>query len=220
MIYQIAIDGPASSGKSTVAKIVADKLNITYIDTGAMYRAVTYYMLEKEIDINDSNSLATALEAIDIHFDRRGDQQMIYLNNRDVSEDIRTTRVTKSVSAVAAKKEVREKLVAIQQEIASAQSVVMDGRDIGTVVLPRAKYKFYFTADAEVRAKRRYEENKAKGILDQSLEELTEEIIRRDHYDMNREISPLKIAEDAIVIDGTNLTLDEMVNEVLSVVND
>ncbi|MBG9982326.1 (d)CMP kinase [Aerococcaceae bacterium DSM 111020] len=218
MTYQIAIDGPASSGKSTVAKIVADKLNITYIDTGAMYRAVTYFILENEINIEDAESLTKAMSEIDIQFDRNDKRQLIILNNQDVSDDIRSTHVTKHVSAVSAKKIVREKLVAIQQEIATKQSVVMDGRDIGTVVLPQAAYKFYFTADPEVRARRRYDENKEKGILDQSLEELTEEIIRRDHYDMNREISPLKIADDATVIDGTHLTLNEMVEAVLSAV--
>lgn len=218
MTFQIAIDGPSSSGKSTVAKIIADRLNITYIDTGAMYRALTLAVIEQKIDIHDEEALDALLTTIDIRFERVGDTQHIYLNGQDVTEQIRSTEVTNQVSAVSAIKEVRELLVEIQREIAKQQSVVMDGRDIGTVVLPQAKYKFYFTADAKVRAQRRYDENKEKERLDQTLEELTEQIIKRDYYDMHREISPLKQAEDAVLIDCTYMSVDEMVENVLSLI--
>lgn len=215
MTYQIAIDGPSSSGKSTVAQIIAKRLGITYIDTGAMYRAVTVAVLEENVNIENNEEIEKILSNIKIQFKWVENKQHIYLNDKDVSEKIRSTKVTSNVSAVSALKAVRELLVELQREIASTNSVAMDGRDIGTVVLPNAEYKFFFTADARVRAKRRFEENKAAGRLDQTLEELTELIIKRDKYDSNREISPLKQAEDAIVIDSTNMTVDEMVENVL-----
>lgn len=215
MTYQIAIDGPSSSGKSTVAQIIAKRLGITYIDTGAMYRAVTIAVLEENVNIENNEEIEKILSNIKIQFKWVENKQHIYLNDKDVSEKIRSTKVTSNVSAVSALKAVRELLVELQREIASTNSVAMDGRDIGTVVLPNAEYKFFFTADARVRAKRRFEENKAAGRLDQTLEELTELIIKRDKYDSNREISPLKQAEDAIVIDSTNMTVDEMVENVL-----
>lgn len=218
MTYQIAIDGPSSSGKSTVAQIIAKRLGITYIDTGAMYRAVTVAVLEKNVDINNDEEIENLLKDIEIQFKWVDNQQHIYLGDKDVTEEIRSTEVTSNVSAVSAIKAVRELLVDLQREIASNNSVAMDGRDIGTVVLPSADYKFFFTADARVRAKRRYEENKALGRLDQTLEELTELIIKRDEYDSNREISPLKKAEDATVIDSTHMTIDEMVESVLSLI--
>lgn len=218
MTYQIAIDGPSSSGKSTVAQIIAKRLGITYIDTGAMYRAVTVAVLEEDININNDEEIKKLLNDIEIQFKWVNDQQHIYLGSKDVTEVIRSTEVTSNVSAVSAIKAVRELLVELQREIASNNSVAMDGRDIGTVVLPNADYKFFFTADARVRAQRRYEENKALGRLDQTLEELTELIIKRDEYDSNREISPLKKAEDATVIDSTNMTIEEMVESVLNLI--
>ena len=206
----IAIDGPASSGKSTIAKLLANQKGFTYIDTGAMYRAVTLAVLEQQIDLQDESSLKQLLSTTQIEFKRIDGTQTVWLNAQDVSEKIRTVEVTQRVSEVAAEPLVRERLVAMQQQMAMKESVVMDGRDIGTVVLPNATIKFFFVADVAVRAERRYKENMARGLTTQTLEEIKADIQARDLYDSTRKHSPLKQAEDAILVDTSQMTMDEV----------
>ncbi|MGT2757086.1 (d)CMP kinase [Streptococcus ovuberis] len=208
---QIAIDGPASSGKSTVAKLVAKELGYTYLDTGAMYRCVTLLALENNWSDND---LALILEGIDRHkirFETSEDGgQLVFLEDRDVTHRIRENDVTNNVSWVSAFAEVRQKLVEQQQEIAAEGGIIMDGRDIGTVVLPNAELKIFLVASVEERADRRYKENMAKGIP-VDLETLKQEIADRDYKDSTREASPLKAAEDAVVFDTTGVAISGVV---------
>ncbi|KGG79671.1 cytidylate kinase [Caloranaerobacter azorensis H53214] len=209
----IAIDGPAGAGKSTIAKIIAKKLNINYIDTGAMYRALTLKALKNNIDFNDKNSLISLLDKTDIdYYDNH-----IYLDGKIVDNEIRSNEVSKNVSKVAKIKEIRIKLVEIQRKIASNKSVIMDGRDIGSHVLPDADFKFYVTASVDERSYRRYKEliSKNVGI---SLKQVKEEIKQRDEIDKNREFSPLIKSEDAILIDTTRKTVEESVNEILNII--
>ena len=206
----IAIDGPASSGKSTIAKLLANQKGFTYIDTGAMYRAVTLAVLTQQIDLHDESSLQQLLRTTKIEFKRIDGTQTVWLNDQDVSEKIRTVEVTQHVSEVAAEPLVRERLVAMQQQMATKESVVMDGRDIGTVVLPNATIKFFFVADVAVRAERRYKENMARGLTAQTLEEIQADIQARDLYDSTRKHSPLKQAEDALLVDTSQMTMDEV----------
>lgn len=206
----IAIDGPASSGKSTIAKLLANQKGFTYIDTGAMYRAVTLAVLTQQIDLHDESSLQQLLRTTKIEFKRIDGTQTVWLNDQDVSEKIRTVEVTQHVSEVAAEPLVRERLVAMQQQMATKESVVMDGRDIGTVVLPNATIKFFFVADVAVRAERRYKENMARGLTTQTLEEIQADIQARDLYDSTRKHSPLKQAEDALLVDTSQMTMDEV----------
>ena len=215
----IAIDGPASSGKSTVAKVLAEKLNITYLDTGAMYRAVTLFFLREGVDITQADLIRVALDKIQLSFKWVEGQQHIFLNGEDVSDEIRLLEVSNHVSQVSALEEVRKQLVEMQQDFAKQTSVVMDGRDIGTVVLPNADYKFYFVADAMIRAKRRYAENKTRGITGISLDELHEAIVARDKNDSTREHSPLRKADDAIEIDTGSTSVDETVEILLTKMN-
>ncbi|WP_124057434.1 (d)CMP kinase [Vaginisenegalia massiliensis] len=214
--YSIAIDGPASSGKSTIAQLIAKRLNLVYIDTGAMYRAVTYYLLKKGISLSDWPKIEGALDQIHLAFKQVEGQQHLFLNGQDVEVPIRQAEVTAHVSELSAIPFVRFHLVAKQQEMAEQVGVVMDGRDIGTVVLPNASYKFFFVADPQVRAERRFKENQAKGMTNQTLEEIKQAIIERDHYDSNRETSPLRQAEDAIQIDTSQLSIDQVVDKVLT----
>ncbi len=209
----IAIDGYSSTGKSTVAKQLAKLLGYVYIDSGAMYRAVTLYALQNDCFKNnhlDNEKLLQALENIKInfHFDNNEQKSRIYLNDKDVEHLIRGMEVSGKVSLVAAVPEVREKLVAIQREISKSQNVIMDGRDIGSVVFPDADVKFFMTATPQERARRRYEELKAKGD-DTSFEEVLENLKTRDHIDSTRAHSPLVQTADAIVVDNTNLTHEE-----------
>lgn len=210
-IYQIAIDGPSSSGKSTIAKELAKQLSIIYVDTGAMYRAVTLAVLQNNISPSDANKIADLLPTLELSFKRSlsGEQEM-YLGEQNVSREIRMDEVTENVSEVSAYPFVREALVKIQRDMASKHSVVMDGRDIGTVVLPEAKYKYYLNASAKVRALRRHAENIEKGLSEQSIEEIESSIIARDHYDSTREHSPLRKADDAIEIITDDLTIEEV----------
>lgn len=210
-VLQIAIDGPAGSGKSTVAKAIAKKLNITYMDTGAMYRAVTWFALEEKLDLENSMSLKDAADRIELEIT----PMQIFVGGRDVSEAIRMPEISRNVSVVSMDAYVRERMVDLQRKIASGQSVIMDGRDIGTVVLPDASYKFFLVADPKERAMRRLLELEAKGIVS-SLDEMTEEIIRRDNLDSSRDVSPLKKADDAIEIDTTHLTIQGVVDKILS----
>lgn len=215
--FSIAIDGPGSAGKSTIAKMVANKLNFIYLDTGAMYRSLTYLALKENCSLEDEAALVALLERSEISFSAAEEQQLVFINNEDVTEVIRQTDVTKQVSLVSSHGLVREEMVARQQEIAKNDNIVMDGRDIGTVVLPDAPLKVFLVATAEERALRRYNEAKAKGMA-VSLEELTQDLIARDRYDTTRLVSPLRKAEDAIEIDSTNLSIEEVVEKVLELV--
>lgn len=214
----IAIDGPASAGKSTIAKKVAEQLRYIYLDTGAMYRTLTYAALSNEVDLQDEEALHTLLKGIRITFlTAENEMQRVFLNDEDVTDSIRSEEVTQNVSLVSSFAKVREEMVARQKSIARSGGVVMDGRDIGTVVLPDAEVKIFMTATAEERALRRYKENIAKGMTT-SLEELTEDMKRRDHLDSTRSVSPLKKAEDAIVLDSTHLEIDEVVKQILGII--
>ncbi|HEX5352140.1 MAG TPA: (d)CMP kinase [Trichococcus sp.] len=214
----IAIDGPASAGKSTIAKKVAEKLGYIYLDTGAMYRTLTYAALSNGSNLHDEEALHKLLQGIRITFSTaENEMQRVFLNEEDVTESIRSEQVTQNVSLVASFAKVREEMVARQKSIARSGGVVMDGRDIGTVVLPDAEVKIFMTATAEERALRRYKENMAKGMTT-SLEELTEDMKRRDHLDSTRTISPLKKADDAIVLDSTHLEIDEVVKRILGII--
>ena len=211
---QIAIDGPASSGTSTVAKIIAKDLGYTYLDTGAMYRAATYIALQHQISPEEASQVLDLLDQYPISFGRSEDgQQLVYVGDVDVSHPIRENTVTNAVSSFAAVPAVREKLVALQQEIAQQGGIVMDGRDIGTVVLPKAELKIFLVASVDERAERRYKENLAKGI-ETDLETLKEEIATRDYKDSHRATSPLKQAEDAIYLDTTGLSIQEVVDKI------
>ena len=210
--YSIAIDGPAASGKSTAAKGVAKALDFLYLDTGAMYRAITLYMIEKGLDTRSEEDAKSILDEVTMREDKNGH---IFLNERDVTERVREEDVTKLVSYACAHKAVRERLVALQREMAKGESVVMDGRDIGTVVLPDATLKVYQVASVESRAKRRYLEELSKG-KEASLDEIQNDIERRDYIDSHREHSPLRKAEDAILLDTSDLTIQEEIDAILS----
>ena len=210
--YSIAIDGPAASGKSTAAKGVAKALDFLYLDTGAMYRAITLYMIEKGLDTRSEEDAKSILDEVTMREDKNGH---IFLNERDVTERVREEDVTKLVSYACAHKAVRESLVALQREMAKGESVVMAGRDIGTVVLPDATLKVYQVASVESRAKRRYLEELSKG-KEASLDEIQKDIERRDYIDSHREHSPLRKAEDAILLDTSDLTIQEEIDAILS----
>ncbi|MEY8370718.1 (d)CMP kinase [Aerococcaceae bacterium 50-4] len=214
---QVAIDGPASSGKSTIAKKIAKKLAYVYLDTGAMYRAITLLALDNQIPAEDSKALKTLAEASVITFEPVEDGQRVLVNGEDQSEAIRTDRISKAVSAYSAVSDVRQVLVEKQRAYTeSGQGVVMDGRDIGTVVLPDAEVKIFLTASAEERGRRRFLENQSKGYSEMSLTDLIEDIKRRDLYDSTREDSPLVPAEDAIMLDSSDLTLAEVEEAILT----
>ena len=210
----IAIDGPSAAGKSTIAKMVAKKENFIYIDTGAMYRCVAYYCLTQKIDLNDEKAVEQAIEHIQI---RLTPDNKVYLNDEDVSNQIRQDQVSLGASCVSKYQAVRSFLVDEQRKMAKAGNVILDGRDIGTVVLPNADLKIYQIASVETRAKRRYLENLERG-LDADLETIKKEIEERDYQDTHREISPLKKAEDAIELDTSSLTLEEVVEQVLTLI--
>ena len=197
-----------------MAKLIADEKNFIYIDTGAMYRALTYHALDQGVDIHDGLSLLDLLDQSKISFAKKNGDQLTYLNGQDVSLAIRQNDVTQAVSQVSSHKEVRQEMVRRQQELASQGSVVMDGRDIGTVVLPDAEVKIFLEASPEERARRRYQENQSKGISS-TYQDLLEEIKKRDQLDSTREVSPLKQAQDAMVIDTTSLTIEEVKDKIL-----
>ncbi|HFI0436338.1 TPA: (d)CMP kinase [Streptococcus suis] len=208
---QIAIDGPASSGKSTVAKIIAKNFGYTYLDTGAMYRSATYLALTNGVEVTDQKRIVDLLAQYPIQFGRdENGQQLVFVGDEDVTLPIRDNQVTNNVSAVAALPLVREELVRLQQDIAQAGGIVMDGRDIGTVVLPQAELKIFLVASVEERALRRFKENTERGI-ETDLEILKEEIAARDYKDSHREVSPLKAADDAITFDTTGVSIEGVV---------
>ncbi|KGG54284.1 (d)CMP kinase [Lactobacillus sp. wkB10] len=214
---QIAIDGPASAGKSTVAKIIAHKLNFTYIDTGAMYRASTWIARENNIDYGDERGILTAIDEEKIEFRFKNGQQKIYAGNKDITQEIRTPDISANVSQVSALAGIREKMVSLQRQMAGEMNVVMDGRDIGTTVLPNAAVKIFLVASVHSRAERRMLDFKERGIkTNQSLEEIEHDISERDYKDSHRKISPLKKAQDAIEIDTTSMSVDQVVNAILS----
>ncbi len=209
---KIAIDGPASSGKSTVAKIIAQNLGYTYLDTGAMYRSATYLALKNGVSVMDEEGIIQLLKQYPISFGRsESGEQLVFVGDVDVTHPIRDNEVTNNVSAVSALPKVRETLVALQQKIAKQGSIIMDGRDIGTVVLPDAELKIFLIASVEERAERRYKENIAKGI-ETDFESLKEEIAARDYKDSNRSVSPLKPAADAITFDTTGIDIQGVVD--------
>ena len=220
---QIAIDGPASSGKSTVAKIIAKNLGYTYLDTGAMYRCATYLALKNDLTAQDVSSLLSELAAHPISFGKAADgSQKVFLGDCDVTLAIRQHDVTNNVSWVSALPEIRAELVAQQQRIATKGGIVMDGRDIGTTVFPDAELKIFVTASAEVRAQRRFDELKSKG-QEASYDEILHNVKQRDYLDQNREVSPLRQASDAILLDNSTLTIEEqkawLINQFNRVVN-
>lgn len=211
---QIAIDGPAGAGKSTIAKIVAESLGFTYIDTGAMYRAVTYKAMQQNIHLDDEAKLAEMLAVSSIELKPSPQGQLVFLDGENVSDAIRSNEVTSSVSQVAAHAKVRELLVAQQQKLAANGGVVMDGRDIATHVLKNAELKIFMSATVEERARRRFIDNEKRGIAS-SIEKLQEEIALRDKMDSEREASPLIQAADAIFLDTTELSIDEAAQAIL-----
>ena len=215
---QIAIDGPASAGKSTVAKLVAKKLNYVYCDTGAMYRAITFEAMAKNISLDDDNELVNLLKKTTISFKPAVPEQLVFINDQDITQAIRQPEVTNNVSTVAAQGGVRQELVKRQQEIADAGSIVMDGRDIGTTVLPNAEIKIFLVASVKERALRRFKENQIKGI-DTALDILELEIAERDRKDSTREISPLVQAKDAILVDTTSMNIEGVVQKIMEIIN-
>lgn len=215
MSYNIAIDGPAGAGKSTIAKKIAKKMEFVYVDTGAMYRAMALYLLRLGVDAQDMAKIEEVCTQADISIAYRDGEQVVLLNGENVNGLIRTEEVSNMASVSSTNGKVREKLVQLQKELAKKADVVMDGRDIGTCVLPDADVKVYLTASAKVRAERRYKELMQKGETC-DLEKITQDIIDRDHRDMTREISPLKQAEDAVLVDSSDMTIDEVVEKIIS----
>ena len=216
----IAIDGPAGAGKSSIAKALSKRLGYIYIDTGAMYRAVALFFLDEGVKDSEDSRIESLLEKLDISIKYEDGTQKVFLNGVDVSDKLRLEQIGKLASKFSAIGSVREKLVALQRKLAKKENVVMDGRDIGTVVLPNADLKIYLSASSKVRAKRRYLELLEKGNTDLDINLIEDEIIKRDEADMNREISPLKQAEDAYYLDSSDMTLEEVVSKILSMVKE
>ena len=215
MKITVAIDGPAAAGKSTVAKLIAQKLGITYIDTGAMYRAYTWYCMNQGVDCNDHEASIQFVGKVDILLKPDG---TVLCNGTDVTRAIREPIISLNVSPIATYKEVRLFLVDLQRKMAGENSVIMDGRDIGTYVLPNADVKIYQIASVETRAIRRYDENIAKGIQC-TLEEIEEDVRRRDYVDSHRDFAPLKCAPDAITLDTSFMSIEEVVNAIIDIIN-
>lgn len=218
MNNHIAIDGPAGAGKSTIAKAVAKKKGLIYVDTGAMYRALGLYLIREHIDVNDTAAVIAACERADVNIVYENKEQVVLLNGENVNGLIRTEAVGNMASACSAIARVREIMVERQQKLAKEKDVVMDGRDICSVVLPDARTKIYMTASSAVRAKRRYDELCAKGV-DCDLNQIEADIIERDERDMNRSASPLRQAEDAVLLDTSDLTIEEVVDKIMELSN-
>ena len=210
----IAIDGPAGAGKSTIAKLIAKRKGYIYVDTGAMYRAMALYFIEQGIGADEQERISKAAPGVDVTITYKNGEQIVWLNGRNVNGLIRTEEVGKMASSSSANSEVRKKLVELQQALARKESVVMDGRDIGTCVLPDADVKVYLTADSHVRAVRRYEELRAKG-QECDLDIIEKDIIDRDNQDMHREISPLRQAEDAVLLDSSSMTIEQVADAIM-----
>lgn len=213
--FNLAIDGPAGAGKSTIARRIAKELGFIYVDTGAMYRAMALYFLRNNIEAADSEKIEEACQNVDVTIEYKNGEQLVILNGENVNGLIRTEEVGNMASASSVNKAVRLKLVELQQNLAKKANVVMDGRDIGTYVLPNADLKIYLTASTKERAKRRWAELKDKGIK-ADIASIEQDIIDRDQRDMSREFAPLRQAEDAIYLDTSNLTIDEVVREIIA----
>lgn len=214
MSYNIAIDGPAGAGKSTIAKAVAKKMQIIYVDTGAMYRAMALFMLRQKVDASDAETISKKCEEAEITIAYEGNEQVVYLNGENVNPYLRTEEVGNMASATSVQPAVRKKLVELQQALAAKSDCIMDGRDIGTCVLPNAQVKIYLTASSTVRAKRRFDELTQKGETC-DLAQIKADIEERDYRDMHREHSPLKQAEDAVLVDSSDMTIDEVIAHIL-----
>ena len=218
-IVSIAIDGPAGAGKSTIAKLVAKNLGFIYVDTGAMYRAMAVHFLRNGVEADDAKGIEAACDGVSVTIRYENSEQQVVLNGENVTGLLRTEEVGKMASASSVVPKVRMKLVELQRQLAATDSVVMDGRDIGTYVLPDAAVKIYMTAGIRERALRRFEELKQKGIAC-NLEEIEKDIAERDHRDMNREFAPLRQAEDAVYLDTSNMTIEEVAEEVSRIVSE
>ena len=216
MSMNIAIDGPAGAGKSTIAKRLAKKLGFIYVDTGAMYRAMAYYFLQHNIDAKDENAIAAACPDVDVTITYENGEQQVLLNGENVNGVIRNEDVGNMASSTSVYPVVRKKLVELQRQLAKSADVIMDGRDIGTCVLPDAQVKIYLTASSATRAKRRYDELTEKGVSC-DLAEIEKDIIDRDYRDMHRETSPLRQAEDAVLVDSSEMNIDEVVDAIYQV---
>ena len=214
MGYNVAIDGPAGAGKSTIAKLVAKEKGYIYVDTGAMYRGLAIHFLDKEIQPQETEKVIEACKDAEVTIAYEDAVQHVYLNGKDISSRLRNEEVGNMASVTSAIPEVRKKLLELQQNLAKTQNVIMDGRDIGTCVLPHADVKVYLTASVETRAKRRYQELQEKGE-DCNLEEIAHDIEERDRRDMTREIAPLKQAEDAVLVDSSDMTIAEVVKTIV-----
>ena len=219
MAYNIAIDGPAGAGKSTIAKAVAKRMNLIYVDTGMMYRAIALFVLRQKIDLQDREKIVEACKNVDVTIRYEDDIQVVFLNGENVSARLRTEEVGTAASIISPIPEVRRKLVELQRRLAAESDCIMDGRDIGTCVLPDAQTKIYLTASSEVRAKRRYDELTAKGEAC-DLKKIREDIEERDYRDMHRETSPLKQAEDAVPVDTSDMTIEEVIGKIISLCSD
>lgn len=215
-VFRIAIDGPAGAGKSTIARMVAKNLGFIYVDTGAMYRAVALFCLRNKLQTEDEASVSAAVSEVQITICHQEGEQRVMLNGEDVSGMIRTEEVGNTASTVSAYPAVRARLLELQRSLAASSSVVMDGRDIGTCVLPDAEAKVFLTASPAVRAMRRFKELKEKGIMC-NLEEIEQDIIERDRRDMNRAAAPLRQAKDAVLVDGSDMTIDQVVSAIMDV---
>ena len=216
MSYNIAMDGPAGAGKSTIAKKAAARLGYIYVDTGAMYRALSLFFLRNRVNPDDIEKVAEKCREADVTISYENGEQVVWLNGENVNSLIRTEEVSMMTSKMSAIPAVREKLLSLQKKLAESENVIMDGRDIGTCVLPNADVKIYLTASVSVRAKRRYKEQKGKGIAC-TLEEVEENVRMRDEQDMNRPVAPLRKAEDAILVDSSDMTIDQVVDEIIRI---
>ena len=218
MVYSVALDGPGGAGKSSIAKQVAKKKGIVYVDTGAMYRAIALYMLKHNIDIHNQSAVVSALENVEISLEYRDGTQCVILCGEDVSTAIRTSEVSMAASTTSAYKQVRAFLMDTQRNVAKTTSVIMDGRDIGTVVLPDAQVKIFLSADSRVRAQRRFAELQAKGD-NTPFEEVLADIEKRDWQDINRKEAPLRQADDAVLLDTSDLDFEQAVQAVLDIID-
>ena len=218
MSFVVAVDGPAGSGKGTITSIVGEKLNLISFDTGAMYRAISYYMIKNNIDINDMEKIKKMLNTINIELEFENRVQILYLNGEKLVNELRTKEVNAIVSQVSHIPEVRQAMVKLQRSLAEGKDVIMEGRDIGTNVFPNADVKIYLDASAEERAKRRLKQNLENNITNMSYEEILENIKLRDENDKTSNIAPLKKADDAIVVDSSNLSIDEVVEKIINLI--
>lgn len=214
MAFNVAVDGPAGAGKSTIAKAVARELNLIYVDTGAMYRAIALFMLREEVDLSDRQAIIEKCSQADVTIGYEDSVQVVFLNGENVNGFLRTEEVGEAASVISPIPEVRKNMVALQKELAAHSDCIMDGRDIGTCVLPHAQLKIYLTASSEVRAKRRYDELAAKGV-ESDFRKIKADIEERDYRDMHRETSPLKQAEDAVVVDTSDMTVEEVIARIM-----